>query len=550
MLEAMLTSLVLAAALQPAKAEKFMVSSPEPLATQIGVRILEKGGNAFDAAAAVGFAIAVTFPEAGNLGGGGFAVGLTGKGERFALDFREVAPAGAKRDMYVGEDGAVIDGLSTDTHLAVGVPGSVDGLLELQAKYGKLKRADIVEPAERLARDGFVVREYMSNGLKASRRDFERYESSMKLFFPGGEVVKPGVMFKIPELANTLKLVREKGRDGFYEGVVADAMERDMVANGGILRKIDLRNYHAKWRKPIVFWADGVEGVTMPLPSSGGITLAQTFAFLDWDYLRGQNQNSVGAVHHLTEALRLSYADRNAYLGDSDFASVPAEQMLNPEYLAKRRRQMVRGIAGKSTDIGAGLPEKMETTHYCVVDGEGNVCAVTTTLNGGFGIGAVVPGAGFIWNNEMDDFTSQPGTPNRYGLIQGEANAVGPGKKMLSSMTPTIFLQDGKFWMTVGSPGGPTIITTVLQTFLNSRLWGMNIREAIDAPRFHHQHFPDDIRMEPGFDAAVYTGLEGMGYALDKRTTKWGQAAGIMRMPDGSLTGWFDSRGDGLAAGK
>lgn len=531
----------------PAYGEHAMVSSPEPLATQIGVDILKRGGNAFDAAVAVNFAIAVTYPAAGNIGGGGFAVGLTSKGEKFSLDFREVAPKGSSRQMYLDKNGEVIDGLSTDSHLAVGVPGSVDGMVQLHEEFGKLTWAEVVEPAVRLAHDGFPVRRSLHNSLKTSRSALSRYESTKAVFFRDGNAIAEGEILRIPDLARTLGEIKSKKRAGFYDGWVADAIVADMKINNGLITKEDLRDYRAKWREPITVKGDDVELVTMPLPSSGGITLGQTFGLLDWKYLKSQKHNSAGAIQHITEALRLSYADRNHFLGDSDFVEVPTQKLLDPVYLAQRRRLMPRDKAGESTQIGHGTPERMETTHFCIVDQDGNVCAVTTTLNGGYGIGAVVPGAGFIWNNEMDDFTSKPGSPNRYGLVQGEANAIAPGKRMLSSMTPSIFLKDGKFWMTAGSPGGPTIITTVLQVFLNTHLWGMDIQKAIDAPRFHHQHFPDNIRLESGFESAPQ--LEQMGYELDQRSSRWGEASAIIRLPNGSLNGGFDSRGDGLAAG-
>ncbi|MEZ5164203.1 MAG: gamma-glutamyltransferase [Fimbriimonadaceae bacterium] len=531
----------------PAYGDHAMVSSPEPLATQIGVEILKKGGNAFDAAVAVNFAIAVTYPTAGNIGGGGFAVGMTSKGQKFSLDFREVAPKKAKRNMYLDQEGEVINGLSTDSHLAVGVPGSVDGMVQLHEKYGKLKWSEVVEPAVRLAQDGFQVRGSLNASLNASKGDLSRYESSKAVFFRDGEVIPEGAILRIPDLARTLTEVKAKKRAGFYDGWVADAIVADMKANKGLITQEDLRDYRSKWREPITVKGDGVELVTMPLPSSGGITLGQTFGLLDWKYLKSQKQNSAGAIQHITEALRLSYADRNYFLGDPDFVDVPAKKLLDPAYLAQRKKLMPRGKAGSSKDVDHGTPEHMETTHFCIVDKDGNVCAVTTTLNGGYGIGAVVPGAGFIWNNEMDDFTSKPGSPNRYGLLQGEANAIAPGKKMLSSMTPSIFLKDGKFWMTAGSPGGPTIITTVLQVFLNTHVWNMDIQRAVDAPRFHHQHFPDNIRLEPGIESTA--DLLKMGYELDQRKAPWGQASAIMRLPSGKLSGGFDSRGDGLSAG-
>lgn len=547
----MVNSLLLASVLGtgPVRASQAMVSSPEPFATQVGVEIMKRGGNAFDAATAVGFAIAVTYPVAGNIGGGGFAVGTTRKGEKFALDFRETAPAGASRTMYLGPDGEVVKGRSTDTHLAVGVPGSVDGLLSLHAKYGKLSRAEVMAPAIKLASEGFVVSESLTRSLESYAGMLKPFSSTAAVFYPGGKPAATGSVLKQADLGRTLSLVSRQGRDGFYKGSVARAIASDMKANGGLITEADLAGYRSKWRKPVVFDLQGKTVVTMSLPSSGGVTLAQVSSFLDWNRLREAPHNSWWSIHHVTEALRLGFEDRNRYLGDPDFVEVPLDRLLSSSYLRSRKKLMPEMKAGKSSaDSIGGVPESMETTHYCVVDSEGNVCAVTTTLNGGYGMGAVVPGAGFLLNNEMDDFTSKPGSPNMFGLVQGEANAIAPGKRMLSSMTPTILLKDGKFWMTVGSPGGPTIITTVLQTILNCEVWEMDIREAIEAPRFHHQHLPDQVVVEPGITDHARSGLEALGYDLNP-FQRWGEAAGIMREPDGTLSGWFDSRGDGLAAG-
>ncbi len=548
-----MTSLLAAIALAPlqaapAAAQSAMVSSPEHNATQVGIEILQQGGNAYDAAAAVGFAIAVTYPAAGNIGGGGFAVGLTSEGDTFALDFREVAPAAATRDMFLDSSGRPMPGLSTTSHLAVGVPGSVDGLLKLQTKYGKLSRRQVLAPAIRLAQDGFEVRSSLTRSLGASAANLMRHEATKKVFFPNNQAVRAGTTLKQIELGDTLQRISDVGRDGFYQGPVAEALVAEMVKNKGLISHEDLSGYQAQWRDPIRVKADAVDVITMPLPSSGGITLGQVFGLVDWGKLRAAKQNSSEAIHHLTEALRLAFADRNEHLGDPSFVKVPVSELLSNRYLAERKKLMPEGRAGKSSEIKAGTPESMETTHYCVVDKDGNVCAITTTLNGSYGMGAVVPGGGFLLNNEMDDFTSKPGSPNMFGLVQSENNAIAPGKRMLSSMTPTIVQRDGKFYMTVGSPGGPTIITTVLQSFLNVYVWDMNIREAIDAPRFHHQHLPDNIRLERGISDATVAALKALGYEIDAQSS-WGQAAGIKRETDGSLTGWFDSRGDGLAAG-
>lgn len=533
----------------PIQARSAMVTSPEPLATDIGVEILRKGGNAFDAAAAVGFALAVTFPDAGNIGGGGFAVGLTSSGTTFALDFRETAPAAAHRDMFLDSSGEADSEKSTSSHLAAGVPGSVDGLLRLHERYGKLSRSQILAPAERLAKEGFVVSESLSRSLGGAQRWMAEYASTRDVFYKGGSAPRVGSKLVQSDLGKTLARIRAQGRDGFYRGAVAELMERDMKAHGGLITRADLANYRSKWRMPVRFQADGMDFVTMPLPSSGGLTLAQVTSFLDWDRLKLVEPNSYWAVHHVTEALRLGFEDRNRYYGDPDYVSVPVQQLLSPKYLASRRKMMPDGRAGRSHTSGQAIPgESHETTHYAVVDRDGNVCAVTTTLNGGFGLGAVATGAGFLWNNEMDDFTSKPGSPNSFGLVQGEANSIEPGKRMLSSMTPTIVLKNGKFWLTVGSPGGPTIITTVLQTVLNSHVWGMDVRTAVDSPRFHHQHLPDQLVLEAAMSERTKVNLRSMGYDLNLQE-QWGEAAAIRREPDGSLTGWFDRRGSGKTAG-
>lgn len=526
-----------------------MVVSVESHASEVGIEILKAGGNAFDAAAAVGFALAVTHPEAGNLGGGGFCVGLTAAGESFALDFRETAPAAATRDMFLDFDGKPIPGKSMRSHLAAGTPGSVEGLLQLVETRGKLDRRQVLAPAIRLAREGFPVSKELHTELARAAERLNVHAATRAIFFPDGEPLAFGTVLKQPDLAATLEAIARDGKTGFYEGHIANLIVAEMKRGGGIITADDLKGYRARDRKPFIFRSGEDEIITMPLPSSGGITLAQILGLADLGKLKDAGWGSARYVHLLAEAERLAYADRNFFLGDPEFNKVPVDRLISSEYLAERRKLMPDGRAGKSQGVTHGHPEAMQTTHYCVVDSSGNVAAVTTTLNGSFGMGAVVTGAGFLLNNEMDDFSIKPGEPNAYGLTGAEANAIAPGKRMLSSMTPTIVRKDGRFFMTIGSPGGSTIITTVLQIYLNATLFGMNIRDAIDAPRVHHQWLPDNILHEAhALSPDTIEILRTMGYSL-KEAESIGVAAGIMRTSDGLLAGHADRRGDGAAAG-
>lgn len=533
----------------PVYGAKAMAVSVEPHATAVGVTILKQGGNAFDAAAAMGFALAVTYPQAGNLGGGGFAVSVTGMGERTALDFRETAPATATVNMFLDADGNVVTGRSTHTHLASGVPGSVAGLLALHKRYGVLTRAAVLAPAIRLARDGFEVAKSLSDSLASTQPRLQSFPGTAKSFYAQGQPPAFGARLRQPDLARTLQRIATSGRDGFYKGETSRLVAAEMKRHGGLITEADLAAYAPKWRAPFTFEAAGHTVVTMPLPSSGGVTLAQILGLLDLDALKRAGPLSSESIQRMAEAERLAYADRNHYLGDADFVEVPVSRLVSKEYLAERAKRMPVGKAGKSEGTGHGAPESMETTHYTVADAQGNVVAVTTTLNGSYGMGAVVEGGGFLLNNEMDDFTSKPGVPNLYGLVQSEANAIAPGKRMLSSMTPTIVLKDGAFAFTVGSPGGSTIITTVAQVFLNVVVHGMNIRDAIDAGRVHHQHLPDDVQFERTFVSSdTMAVLKEMGYSL-RPMGSIGIAAGIQRTPGGLLAGWSDRRASGSAAG-
>ena len=526
-----------------------MVASPEPFATDVGVAILEAGGNAFDATAAVHFALAVTYPAAGNIGGGGFLVGLPTDAEPFALDFREAAPAAATRDMYLDAEGNMIDGLSTRTHKGVGVPGSVDGMLELVERYGNLSRQEVLAPAISLARDGFPVSYRLSRGLRRSDK-LRQFAATVAAFGLQGDGPQLGAALVQSDLANTLETVSREGRAGFYAGRVADLIVADMQAHDGLITLEDLEGYSTKWPDPLIFTHGDYEWITHPLPSSGGMTIAQMLGLLHVPTMQAAGYNSSEAISMVTEAQRLAFADRNYWLGDPAFFDIPVARLTSSRYIERRRRLLpADGLAGDSDGVAHGQAESEETTHYTVVDRWGNVAAVTTTLNSSYGMGAVANGAGFLWNNQMDNFSAKPGVPNQYGMLGAHANAVEPGKRPLSSMTPSIIRRDGEFFMTMGSPGGPTIINTVLQIYLNVTVWGMDIQRAIDAARVHSQWLPDLIYHERfAISAETQSELWRMGYELRERGAI-GMAAGIMRTLEGYLAGHADRRGDGTAKG-
>ncbi|HEY3781810.1 MAG TPA: gamma-glutamyltransferase [Fimbriimonadaceae bacterium] len=534
----------------PVSAPNAMVACSEPFAAEAGLGILRKGGNAYDAAVAIGFALAVTYPRAGNLGGGGFFVGLPKRGGPAFLDFRETAPAAATKDMFLDANGNPQPEESIFGYKSIGVPGTVDGLVALQARYGKLTLPDDVRPAMLLARLGFTVSQNFHDSLVRALAARPKIAETATLYYPDGNPLTVGSTFIQGDLADTLERISDQGRLGFYSGPTAQMIAQDMDREGGLITEADLKSYHSKWRGVLSIHSGGYELLTPSLPSSGGVTMAEILGMVDLNALKSDGKDNANYVQMLTEAERLAYADRNYYLGDSDFAHPPVDQLTSSKYLQKRKALMPNGHAGNSKDVKQGDPEKMETTHFCVVDKDGNVAAITYTLNGLYGMQAMVPGAGFLLNDEMDDFTSKPGSANMFGLVQGEPNAIQPHKRPLSSMTPTIILKDGKFFATIGSPGGSTIITNVLQTYLNLSLFNMNIRDAIDAGRFHHQYLPDVIEYENGdFSPSEIDVLEGMGYHLHE-VSQLGDVNGIMRMPDGTLQGWSDHRnGDGKAVG-
>lgn len=538
-----------AAQYDPAYAQNAMVAGPEPLAVEAGVEIMRQGGNAFDAAAAIGFALAVTYPVAGNIGGGGFMVAYTAEGEQLFLDFREMAPQSAFSDMYLNEAGELVEGRSTGTLLAVGVPGTPHGLLTMQGDYGVMPRESVLQPAVDLAQEGFETPYSLHASLEGYQDKLMQFESSAEAFYPEGEPPAMGDVFAQPDLAATLKRIQGDGISGFYEGETARLMAEYMSEHDGLITEYDMARYHSKYRDPVVFDYKDYQLITPNLPSSGGITMAQVLKLVEPFPLQAMGYHSAEYINTVVEAERLAFADRNHYHGDRDFVDVPVEGLLSEAYLDARRREMPRSAAGDSEEIGHGNPESEQTTHFCVVDEEGNVVAITYTVNSGYGMGAVVDGAGFVLNNEMDDFTAKPGEPNQFGLVQSAANEVAPGKRPLSAMTPTIVLQDGEFAFTMGTPGGPTIITTNIQIFLNKVEFGMNIREAIDSFRFHHQHLPDVISHEPrAFSPDTEHKLLRMGYTLRERRSI-GFACGIERTDDGLLAGHSDARGAGKVAG-
>lgn len=526
-----------------------MVVSAHPSASKVGLDILKKGGNAVDAAVAVQFALAVVYPGAGNIGGGGFMVYRSAEGEIASLDFREKAPGLASRDMYLDAAGNAITEKSLYGHLAPGVPGSVDGMVQAHAKYGKLSWAEVVQPSLNLARQGFPVTEIQAKDFTDDQKDFKKYNPG-KLYFIK-EKWAAGELWVQEDLARTLQLIREKGRQGFYEGEVADLIVAEMQSGGGLISKEDLKNYSAVWREPVVGNYKEYRVITMPPPSSGGIALLQLLNSVESYPLKRWGFNSDSTVQVMVEAERRVYADRASHLGDPDFYKVPQKQLIRPEYSKNRMSTFNWDKATLSSDVKAGdVPkESEETTHFSVVDRSGNAVSITTTLNGGYGSKVFVKGAGFLLNNEMDDFSVKPGSPNMYGLLGGEANAIQPGKRMLSSMTPTILEKDGKLFMIVGTPGGSTIMTSVFQTILNVVEFGQTMQSAVSAKRFHHQWYPDEVVVErKGIDSMTRVRLENKGYKFKERGAI-GRVDAILKTKWGYYEGGADPRGDDTKLG-
>ena len=536
----------------PAVGANGMVASDEEHATRIGVDVLRSGGNAIDAAVATAFALAVTLPSAGNIGGGGFIVVRMPDGTTEALDFREKAPAAATRDMYLDESGEATD-RSLVGHLASGVPGSVSGLWEAHQRFGSKPWAELVQPAIRLAADGFVVREGLARGIAGQASRFRQFEGAAALFLPGGEPLAEGTVWKNPDLAAVLTRIAERGPAGFYEGETADLIVAEMQRGGGIITHDDLRAYRAKWRTPITFDYNGHRVISMPPPSSGGITIALMAGMLEPYRLPALGWHSPDALHLTAEAMRRAFAVRNHYLGDPDFVDVPLDRLMSAPHVAQLRSSISMERATPSADVTPGLGTDREgdhTTHFSVVDGQGGAVALTTTINTGYGSRVVVSGAGFLLNNEMDDFAAKPGAPNTFGLVQGEANAIEPGKRMLSSMTPTIVLdRNGAPLLVTGASGGPRIISAVWQIVSNVVDHGMDANVAVRAPRVHHQHLPDQLSVEStGYSDELLQALRARGHEV-RTGGGVGVGASILRR-NGTWHGMADPRTSaGLALG-
>jgi gamma-glutamyltranspeptidase/glutathione hydrolase len=524
-----------------------MVASGHPLASEVGADVLARGGNAIDAAVAVGFALAAVLPEAGNIGGGGYLVHRDRSGEVVALDYRETAPAAATRDMYLDANGELTD-QSRFGHLASGVPGSVAGLAAMHERMGSLPWRELVEPAIELAR-GHVFDQARRKNREEAIEKLERFPASVALLLPGGVLPEVGSTFANPDLARTLERIAEHGADGFYRGETADLIVAEMERGGGVLTREDLAGYRPRWREPLRVEYRGHTLWTMPPSSSGGTTLAMILNILGgWDLL--PRFGSAELYNLEIEAMRWAYVDRNRWLGDPDFEEIPLDRLLAKRYADELRRRIEPGRAGK-TPIEPAAAESTQTTHYSIVDAEGNAAAVTTTINSLYGNGVVVTGAGFLLNDEMDDFAAKPGSPNQFGLVQGESNAIEPGKRMLSSMCPTIIAdQRGRLSMVVGTPGGATIITSVFQVISNVIDHRMTLAQAVSAPRIHHQALPDKVFFEPhGLTDDARERLTTMGYALEEREEWSGDIQAIARSSDGGWIGVADPRRGGGAVG-
>lgn len=536
----------------PVYAANGMVATEQALATQVGLDILKQGGNAIDAAVAVGFALAVVLPNAGNIGGGGFMVVYDAKSKQsIALDFREMAPLKATRDMYLDKDGNVVDGKSLFTHFAVGVPGTVAGMEHALKKWGTMSLAQVIAPSIELAEKGFVVSDTLGQTIATEKENLAKWQDSKAIFFKGDEPLGVGDLLVQKDLANSLRLISEQGASAFYQGEIAQKIVAEMEKHGGLITLEDMKNYQTVERQPIEGEYRGYKVVTMPPPSSGGIHLVQILNILERYPLQEYGQNSAKSIRHYAEAMKLAYADRSEYLGDPDFVNIPVKGLVSKKYADELATTIKTDSIRPSAEIKPGKPhpyESDQTTHYSIMDNAGNAVAVTYTLNLNFGSGIVAEGTGILLNNEMDDFSAKPGVPNAFGLIGGDANAVAAKKRPLSSMTPTIVMKDDKPWLVTGSPGGARIITTVLQSIVNTIDYGMNPAEAIMVPRVHHQWLPDEIRIEEGISPDTITILQNDGYKVIPKATM-GRVQIIQAREDG-FYGASDPRNpDGLTLG-
>ncbi|CUA83225.1 gamma-glutamyltranspeptidase [Gulbenkiania indica] len=536
----------------PVYARNGMVATEQALATQVGLDILRRGGNAVDAAVAVGFALAVVLPNAGNIGGGGFLMLHDARtGQDIALDFREMAPERAGRDMYLDAEGKVVEGRSLYTHLAVGVPGTVAGMEHALRRWGTMRLRDVIAPAIRLAEQGFTVSPTLAKVLEVEKDNLGKWPATRAIFFRGERPLKAGERLVQKDLAGSLRLIAVQGARAFYEGPIAEKIVAEMAAHGGLITAADLRGYRVAERQPVAGSYRGYRVVSMPPPSSGGTHIVQILNLLERYPLAQYGANSARSIHLMAEAMKLAYADRAEYLGDPDFVKVPVAGLTSRRYADSLAARIDPERVSPASAIKPGQPQPYEsdqTTHYSIVDGKGNAVAVTYTLNLNFGSGIVARGTGILLNDQMDDFSAKPGVANAYGLIGGEANAIAPRKRPLSSMSPTLVLKEGKPWLVTGSPGGARIITTTLQTIVNAIDFGMNPAEAAATPRIHHQWLPDELRVEKGLSPDTLAILRQQGYKVSVKPTM-GRTQTIQVREDG-LYGYSDPRNpDGATAG-